>query len=357
MKKRMCICLAVLMLILCCGCGQTDKAQQTDPVLPEEPLLTETTPTDTEPTTPETKGTLFLSVSQITFTKAGETENIYLGTAPADQVEWSSDDESIVSVKNGVLTANGTGTTTIHARLGEQEMSCEAGCLASSLEELNALSYKVLNQPKRLPPESDYDPVPFFQKTAIVGDSITMIFGQHEMKCNLLGHPLYLARGGTSINGYIKQYKEIFYKGEETHLGDAIADSGVERIFIMLGQNDLGYMSVEETLANYHILIDRIREKSPNLVIFLQTCTAEVAENGAETDKLYEFNRRLVDFAEEYDLHLVDMAIYAEDHYGNLVPSYCADLGIHLNEKGCRVWAKVLSLYAERYECELEEQK
>lgn len=308
----------------------------------------------------EQEGTVYLTVSEITFDVAGEKENIYIGTALVESIQWYSEDESVVTVDNGILTAVGAGKTVIHAELGEQHWQCIARCLASNSKEYQRVSDERKKEPKRLPPVTDYDYVPFFQEAGICGDSISWMFGQSELRNNTLGHPQFLARGGCGINGFVLHYKELFYKGAERPLGEVVAESGVKYLFIMLGQNDLGYLSVEETLALYGKLLDMIREKAPDVQIFLETCTPQTAHsegNPGKNVKIREFNARLVSFAEEYDCELVDVAIYAEDHLGNLPESYHADSGIHLNDEGCRVWAQVLSNYAQLYEIRMEEAK
>lgn len=45
---------------------------------------------------------LFLKVSSITFSLVGESDDIYLGLVPIEQVTWESEDPSVVSVENGV---------------------------------------------------------------------------------------------------------------------------------------------------------------------------------------------------------------------------------------------------------------
>lgn len=306
------------------------------------------------------EGTVYLTVSEITFRIAGEEENIYMGTAPVESIHWYSEDTSVVTVEDGVLTAVGAGETVVHAQLGQQHWKCKVGCLASDEQEYEAVSSLLKGKARRMPPVTDYDTTAFFQKAAICGDSISWMFGQSEMRNNTLGHPLFLARGGCSINGFVLHYKELFYKGAERSLEEVVAESGVKYLFIMLGQNDLGYMTVDETLEKYAKLIGLIQGKAPDVLIFLETCTLQTASSERANFKneiIREFNGRLVSFAEEHHCELVDVSIYAEDHYGNLPEPYHADSGIHLNDDGCRVWAQALKNYVQLYQIRIEEAK
>lgn len=78
------------------------------------------------------EGSLFLKVSSITFSLVGACEDIYLGVIPRELVTWESENPSVVSVENGVLTANGVGTTTIRATYADRQATCTAGCPRST---------------------------------------------------------------------------------------------------------------------------------------------------------------------------------------------------------------------------------
>lgn len=299
------------------------------------------------------EGQVYLTVSSIDFSLVGESENIYVGTAPIERIHWSSEDPSIVSVEKGVLTANGVGKTVIHADYGSQHWQCQAGCLAKDEASLAALDHDILVAPKRLPPVTDYNPVPYFSDTAIVGDSISFIFYQNEQMSNQLGHPLFLSRGGSSINGFVKHYYNLTFRGQNTSVEQAVADSGKKKVFIMLGQNDLGYMTIEETLDNYRLMIENIRSLSPNVEIIIESCClmyGDYVYHNEGNEKIQEFNQALPALAEELGCGFVDVFAYTEDHTLRLPPMYSLDQGIHMNYDGCYVWGQILSAYAEQQE-------
>lgn len=297
------------------------------------------------------EGRLFLTVSQLAMSVVGDTEDIYVGTIPRDRVTWESDDEKVVAVEDGVLTATGVGTTTIRAKSGKDVLECAVSCLANTRDELMTLGESVVRSPKRVPPESGESARDYFQDSAIIGDSIAYIMFQYEAIHGLLGHPLFLARGGTSLNGFVLHYKNVFYQGAEVYLEDAVAASGVKKVFIMLGQNDLGYRTIEETMGSWDVLLPRLMEGNPDLEIYLQSCVAEWQETwgyGTKNKKIREYNEVLKAYAQEHGYHFVDVAPYVEDHIGAMATVYSMDRGIHLNEDGCIVWMKALNAYAER---------
>ena len=121
MKRIFSLLLAAMMLLSMAGCGG-EKAPETQPApvettVPETTVPETTVPETTEPkvTEPVIQGELFLTVSSINFSLVGESENIYIGTAPLEEITWTSADESVITVENGVLTAVGVGTTTVSA--------------------------------------------------------------------------------------------------------------------------------------------------------------------------------------------------------------------------------------------------
>lgn len=350
MKRFLTVCILAALMLNLFGCASNppEEAQTVPAEITTEVI--ETTQETTIPTEPELyDGFLFLTVSSITFSLVGESEDIYLGSIPREEVVWESADESVVAVQDGVLTAVGVGTTTVSATYGDQRMECTAGCLAETEDDLKALSNDILRSPKRLPPVYDDEEITYFDDSAIVGDSISYIMFQWESQIDFLGDPLFLVRGGISINGLVNKFKLIYYQGKEMCLEDALAAAGVKKVFIMLGQNDLSYMTIEDTMANWGILVERIRENSPDIEIYIQSCIPEWEKNRARNDKnekIDEANTELKVFCEENDCHFIDLAPYAEDHENKMPTCYSLDESIHMNYDGCYAWMQVLRAYA-----------
>jgi len=71
---------------------------------------------------------LTLNRKEITFNLAGQTWLVYSGSVPADEINWSSDDDSVATVADGVITAVGEGSTMIYATFEDQTLSCVIHC-------------------------------------------------------------------------------------------------------------------------------------------------------------------------------------------------------------------------------------
>ena len=358
--------LAATMVSLCaCGAEPAQPAADTPTTTAAPTAAADSTPANPQEAPEATEaqlleGNLYLKVSAVTFSVVGETDDIYLGLIPREEVTWESEDPGIVSVENGVLTATGVGTTTIHATYGDKQVSCTAGCLAATEEELHALDISVLCTPKRVLPEVDLEEAcTYFDNAAIVGDSITYFLFQHESKTNYLGNMTFLARGGVSMNGFVRRFKNIYYKGKERHLEDAIRDSQVERVYFLMGSNDIIAPTQRPFVwDNWNIMLERIRAERPDIEIVLMSCIPLYGDDkAAQAEKFIEYNTLstqytadLKQFAEDNGCMWLDLNYYVIDHNGRM-PQIYNQGEYHMNQEGCYNWMKILRYYAQ-YELE-----
>lgn len=355
MKKTLSILLLMGIMLSLAGCGgtaapaSTEATQQVQvedtaaPVLPAEE--------ETAATEPVLEQDLFLTVSSITFSVAGESENIYLGLIPADQVSWESENPEIVSVENGVLTAVSAGTTVIHASYYDKEVSCTAGCLAQTQEELEALDSEILSAPKRLPPEVDLEaPCTYFDDAALIGDSITYFLWQLECQNNYLGEAQFLTRMGVSVNSLARQYKSVCFEGIEMDVEEAIARSNVKRAYFLLGCLDFQVPAEKANLINnWNVMMDRITEKLPDLEIVIISsipCYPDLTDAAEFNQAVADANVQLRQMAEERDFGFLDLYSYIEDHTGSMSADYSKDT-YHMDADGSLVWMKVLRYYTQ----------
>ncbi len=365
-KRLWAFILAAAILLSLTGCAsEPASAQQTVPVISETQSAVSEAETTEAPATEETEapvleGSLFLKVSSITFSLVGECEDIYLGVIPRELVTWESENPDIISVEDGVLTAVSVGTTVIHASYEDRQVSCMAGCLAQTQEELEALDSKILSAPKRMIPEVDLEePCTYFDNAAIVGDSITYGLMQYESGSNALGDILFLARGGVSIIGFVKGVKNLIFRGSEMELEDIIAQADVERVYILMGSNDvMAKYPMDYMMENWRTMLDRIAEKNPDteLVVISSIPMYEKSPHLEKPDSYnpmtVEYNDNLRMMVKEYGFKFLDLHSYYEDHWGRLPFTYKIEVdNTHLNKTGCENWMKIMRYYA-RYESE-----
>ena len=330
---------------------------ETRPSLPPEtqPEIHPSLPTDPEQQT-ESGKEIFLTVSEISLSLIGHFEDIYAGSLPREQVKWESRDPEIIQVKNGIITATGVGTTEIPATWKDQKVSCKASCLAKNRDALMALGYEVLQQPKRIPPDTPERCRDYFKDGAMVGDSITYGLMHWEKETGALGHPQFLARGGVSVYSLLDRKRLLYFRGKDCLLENAVSVSQPRAIFVLLGQNDLGFQKPKDVIRNMQTLMGRVRRKSPEVEIYLQSCLPvreKSSHYSGDNGILRDFNKLLKPFARSRNYHYVDVARYMENHLGSLPSQYSMD-EIHPNEAGCKAWMAALRacLYMEELSAE-----
>lgn len=351
MKKFLLCIMALTMLLGIGGCAaDEEKPVETEAaVTTAVPMMvTEATTEPTEPTEPVYEGTMFLKASSVNLSLVGDTEDIYLGLIPKEAVTWESDDESVVTFQDGVLTATGVGNTTVRAIYRDQVVECVAGCLANTQEELMQLPEEVLRAPKRLPPAVDLESeCTELDEATIIGDSITYFLFQWENRYDYMGKVQFLTKGGVSLNGFVLRFKNINYRGREMNLEDAIAASGVKKAFIMLGQNDISSKAHVKIMENWEILLGRIREKAPDVEIYIQSSiprrSSEVTDNYMN-ERIFDYNQELRQFALDNGCKFIDLEYYIRDHVDKMAVCYSQG-DYHMNEKGCLAWMQILRYY------------
>ena len=340
------------------GCG-AQSAPAEAPEAQVAPTAEQTIAPETEPvhqTEPELlPGKLFLKASSVTFSLVGETDDIYRGMGPREEVTWQSEAPAIVSVENGVLTANAVGTTVVRATYGDQVLECAVGCLAQTQEELEALPAEVLSAPKRLPPQIDLEePCTYFDNAAMIGDSITYHLWQSEAQNNYLGNVLFLTRNGVSINSIVRRFKNIYFEGKEMFIEDIVAKCGAQRIYLMLGCLDFQVTAARGYLMDsWNTMLDLIIEKNPDVEIVIISnipCLPDESTPEHMNATIDEVNGKLRQLCADRGFGFLDLHYYVEDHLGRIPLAYDKDV-YHMNGEGSLVWMKVMRHFAE-YELE-----
>lgn len=113
-------------------CGKITKKCAVTVQYPENSNSTEgtegTSASDPTGESVNTTEELRLNRKDITFTSKGSRWNLYDGSIPRNQITWTSDDVAVASITDGVVVAAGSGTTTVHAQIGDQKVSCTIRC-------------------------------------------------------------------------------------------------------------------------------------------------------------------------------------------------------------------------------------
>jgi len=134
---------------------------------------------------------------------------------------------------------------------------------------------------------------------------------------------------------------------------DEIVSSLPDKIFIMIGINDLGGgIKVTDIASNYEKIVRYLLNKSPDTQIYLQSVLPinEKLYNffykkaKATNAKIITLNKQLKDLASELGVRHIDLSPFFIDDKNQLDEQFTAD-GLHLNGKAYLVWKNAIEQY------------
>ena len=193
-------------------------------------------------------------------------------------------------------------------------------------------------------PEAEAVADSWFSKTVFLGDSRTEGFFLYSGLENC--QALY-AVGATVESVFTKAAWKT--AGGSVPLLDALAGMDCDRVYVMLGMNELGWVYPEVFQAQYGKVIDRIREDHPGVQVVIQSILPVSAKQQAKggyisNSRIEDYNQLLLELAEEKECPYVNVAEAVTDETGCLRADLTFD-GIHLNQEGCKLWLEYLKTH------------
>lgn len=188
----------------------------------------------------------------------------------------------------------------------------------------------------------------FFDDAAFIGDSVTLKLQYYQAEYGLFGSATFLTAGSYSVNHAVNGTMFLTYRGQQMSPEDALAACGAKKVFILLGMNDIALTGVDKAIENWGVLIQRIRAKNPDIVIYIQSGTPIFIggeKGGLNNNRMNQYNERLKVFAAQNGCYYVDIATAMKDSNGGLRAAYCSDKFVHLTYAGCDAWTAVLRNY------------
>lgn len=201
--------------------------------------------------------------------------------------------------------------------------------------------------------ESEKVDLSYFSDAAFVGDSVSMSLQYYCASTKALGDATFLCAGSLSpLNAHwpiTDDSKHPIYKGKKMTVEDAVKECGAKKVYIMLGVNSLAF-GLDDCVNDMVNLIDKISLKSPDARIILQSVTPMTEDSPIKSAKLNnsiinEYNRRMLELAQERGWFYVNVTEAVVDKKGNLTKEYCSDpdsMGIHFSFAADKVWIDYL---------------
>ncbi len=190
----------------------------------------------------------------------------------------------------------------------------------------------------------------FFNNAAFIGDSVTLKLRNYNTETSALGTATFLCQGSYSVAHAVNNTMYLSYQGEDMTPQDALKACGVNKVFILLGMNDIALYSLDVCMDNWAKLIGNIRQVNPDMDIYIQSGTPIYykGEVGDLTNaRMDEYNDLLKTFARENGCTYVEIAAKMKDSNNGLAKAYCSDDFVHMTSPGCALWASMLKEVAQ----------
>lgn len=342
----------ILCLGLFCGCGK-DK--------PEAPAA-DVPAMDVQADVPEQKADadepFAFDKERIVLVTEGEKWILYDGAVPYGDVSWVSDDTSVATFENGVVTAISTGETMVHAEYMGQTYSCQVVCNlrffeGESVEPTDADDYggpygQDNRDPVMAPPQTARVDASFFDDAVFVGDSVTLKLSYYAASSGKLGKAQFLTRGSYGVAHAVMDTMLLTYQGKDMTVEEAIKATGASKVFLMMGMNDIGLYGIDTTIENWGKMIERIQKACPGVTVYIQSMTP-IWTGGEKGDlnntNMDIYNEKLKAFATSHSIEFIDVAPYMKDSTGGMATRYCSDEYVHVTDLGAAAWIRVLKAY------------
>lgn len=192
-------------------------------------------------------------------------------------------------------------------------------------------------------PVDESSPVPdsYFSNALFLGDTRVQcldLYGVGNFKTLLYG---------TSINvSNALSYDCKSSDGTDGTPNDKILLNDYDKIYLNFGINELGWPNSDSFATNYRLLIDEIKAKSPESVIYIcGIMPISVLRDGKQqyitNDRIRSYNTLLQTVAEDTKTYYLNCYECIADEEGYLPAELNSD-GINLYEEGCQIWYNYL---------------
>ncbi len=190
--------------------------------------------------------------------------------------------------------------------------------------------------PSSLPVENDY-----FNDAVFIGDSRTEGF---FMYTDLKNAKAYAHKGLTVDTVFTDPVINI--NGSKLPIIEALRQTSFQKVYIMLGVNEIGWAYNSIFIEKYTKLVDEIQTINPNATIYLQSILPVSNEVSSTHDyikneKINEYNCFIAQIAKEKNVHYLNVSESVASSNGALPDDAAVD-GIHLKKEYCEIWLEYL---------------
>lgn len=181
---------------------------------------------------------------------------------------------------------------------------------------------------------------PDFTGALFIGDSRTVGL----MKYGGMSGASYFCSTGMSVYKIDRESNASPGKASRT-LEQALAEQSYQRVYLMLGINELGYNRTT-TINKYSDLVTRIRAAQPKATVYI-CANLKVGAGRSNRDSVVnnqnieQFNQAIAALADGASVRYLDVNPIFDDGQGNLDKQYTSD-NTHIYAKHYRTWVQWL---------------
>ena len=191
----------------------------------------------------------------------------------------------------------------------------------------------------------------FYEKSLFVGDELMASFKDYlATKPNgFLGSPKFLTAKSLTISTLLTPISEKsnhpIYNNNKILVETAVEKLNIDRVYFMLGYNDILSSGIDKTLANYKTLISRIKTKKPNTKFYI--INVAYMYEGTETKEinntyLRSFNNKLSLNSNSLGANIINYAHALIEKNGYLKDEYSNDKSRNLSINAYNVLINIL---------------
>ncbi len=183
-------------------------------------------------------------------------------------------------------------------------------------------------------PENGKVDMSYFNDAVFMGDSLAQGFVEAYQ---IFPNSYSAAYKSMSTNGFVSQTVEG-PDGAQVNPIDLMATYSPAKIYILIGVNDLVWMSEEQLLASFTMLFDTLNAKMPNSIKYIMSIPPQTEERS--TDPRYSVsyinsvNDKLAVIAAERNVHYLDLHEIVADSSGYLRADIAQPDGFHIKPDG-----------------------
>ena len=195
-------------------------------------------------------------------------------------------------------------------------------------------------------PESEPVDDSYFDSVIFVGDSRTDGFRLYSG----LDRGTYFCITGETVASATDLQNWKTETGKKISLADAVAQTACDKIYLMLGVNELGWNGTDIFREHAENLLQRLKADHPEAEIVIQSLLPVSAEQDAKgtyvnNRRILAYNQVWMELAEENDCDYVNIAEAVTGEDGCLPAEMSFD-GVHLNRAGCHAWLDYLRTHS-----------